>query len=97
MPTLITPGSPRSFFEQGSVFAWVSFARAHPLQVGQFSVSVNTWAFATGDDGSFATAFFAAGLVGTFFAATFSAGAAFLAALLADSASTTAPDLPKPT
>jgi hypothetical protein len=55
------------------------------------------WAFATGDDGSFATAFFAAGLVGTFFAATFSAGAAFLAALLADAASTTAPDLPKPT
>jgi len=26
MPTLITPGSPRSFLEQGSVFAWVSFA-----------------------------------------------------------------------
>jgi len=26
MPTLITPGSPCSFFKQGSVFAWVSFA-----------------------------------------------------------------------
>jgi hypothetical protein len=26
MPTLITPGSPCSFPEQGSVFAWVSLA-----------------------------------------------------------------------
>ncbi|MGE0674257.1 MAG: hypothetical protein AB7O64_14495, partial [Methylibium sp.] len=40
--TLITPGSPRSFIEQGSVFAWVSFERSQCPQVGQFSVIVNT-------------------------------------------------------
>jgi hypothetical protein len=39
--TLITPGSPRSFIEQGSVFAWVSFERSQCPQVGQFSVIVN--------------------------------------------------------
>jgi len=48
MPTLITPASPAHPLSRSVCFAWVSFARASPRFVGQFSASVNSCAKAGG-------------------------------------------------